>query len=413
MLSLAHVGLASAAVGPAVAWDELSRAINTTVARGHDFLERTGAVYAKRRRNQRHRRRRPAPFSAARQRMEVESAGAPPPPLLVLGIISNPRTPHTRDWIRATYLSTPAARSSEVVIRFVIGARGLSASDRSALEAEHGRARDLEHIDASDFAERGGIFSCIDKLFAWFPHAATRWPASTFYAKADDDSYVDVGRLLPLLRPWADARYAYLGYVQYDSFITDEWKHCGWAAGPVGAVSAHAHGCPGGGRAAGPFPFVVGALTAMGADLARWMRDSDAAARLVRDGRASQSRRRRHWDCGYSDVTLGYALATLTANLSISLVSVVDAMRDATYGAMAASKFVVSHHLRTRAQFDAAHAEATASPGWAPRVSACVPWGEAAAGRLSDGGGSSSEVRRAMEAFGCCQRWKLCEVSPS
>ena len=26
--------------------------------------------------------------------------------LLVLGIISNPRTPHIRDWIRRTYLST-------------------------------------------------------------------------------------------------------------------------------------------------------------------------------------------------------------------------------------------------------------------------------------------------------------------
>ena len=85
----------------------------------------------------------------------------------------------------------------------------------------------------------------------------------------------------------------------------------------MGAAHAHKHGCRSG--AYGPFPFVVGALTVMGADLASWMRSSASIAELVSEGRASQAGL-RHWDCGYSDVTLGYALAK--SNLSVSLVSV-------------------------------------------------------------------------------------------
>ena len=64
----------------------------------------------------------------------------------------------------------------------------------------------------------------------------------------------------------------------------------------------------------------------------------------LRAGRASQAQPVRHWDCGYSDVTLGYAFAS--SNRSVSLVSVREAMRDATYGAMKGEHFVVAHHLR-------------------------------------------------------------------
>ena len=61
-----------------------------------------------------------------------------------------------------------------------MGRRGLNAPDQRALKAEHREHRDLEFIDASDFAERGGIFSCIDKLFAWFPHAVATFPGASF-----------------------------------------------------------------------------------------------------------------------------------------------------------------------------------------------------------------------------------------
>ena len=349
---------------------------------------------------------------AAEHAVEVKTMT---PRLLVLGIISNPRTPHTRDWIRSTYKAVPVASvDGEALVRFVMGRRGLSSPDRSKLKVEHRKHRDLEFIDASDFAERGGIFSCIDKLFAWFPHAFTTFPGASFYAKADDDSYVDVRQLVRMLRPLAPLRNAYLGYVQYDSFLPAEWKHCGWAAGPIGAAHAFRHGCrhP---DATGPFPFVVGALTVLGADLAGWMATSPYLHALVEAGRASQSEPIRHWDCGYSDVTLGYALAS--ANLSVSLVAVRNAMRDATYGAMTAKRFVVSHHLRQKPQFVAAHAETTAAGDWNVRASPCAPWPEvwrhpSAPALHNAEGGEAVQLRAAMAAFGCCQRWSVCEVSP-
>ena len=231
-----------------------------------------------------------------RQRQRTVEATAPEL-LLALGVISNPRTPHTRAWIRKTYFdaAAEARRAGSVWLGFVVGKRGLAPNDERALQQEHAAHGDLEYIDASDFAVRGGIFSCIDKLFAWFPHVAGRFPNAKFYAKADDDSYVDVRRLLALLSPLAGTPNAYLGYVQYDSFITDEWKHCGWSAGPVGAAHAFSHGCPhDGARSYGPFPFVVGALTVLGADLAHYMRGSEHIRSLVAAGRASQQQPVRH-----------------------------------------------------------------------------------------------------------------------
>ena len=77
----------------------------------------------------------------------------------------------------------------------------------------------------------------------------------------------------------------------------------------------------------------------MGADLAAWFSTSPHVERLVTQGRASQDKA-AHWyacaalrvreessrcllvrrDCGFSDVTLGYALAT--ANVTLTLVVV-------------------------------------------------------------------------------------------
>jgi hypothetical protein len=83
--------------------------------------------------------------------------------LLVLGVVTNPRTPAVRGWIRDTYMAEPAAQSSEVLLRFIVGRRGLTSNDNKLMLAEQLKHSDVEFIDASDFGERGGIFSCIDK----------------------------------------------------------------------------------------------------------------------------------------------------------------------------------------------------------------------------------------------------------
>jgi len=43
----------------------------------------------------------------------------------VLGVISNQRTPKTREWIRSTYMGE-AASLEGVLLRFVIGRHGLN-----------------------------------------------------------------------------------------------------------------------------------------------------------------------------------------------------------------------------------------------------------------------------------------------
>ena len=70
----------------------------------------------------------------------------------VLGVISNQRTPKTREWIRSTYMSE-AASLEGVLLRFVIGRHGLNQDDKKRLRAERRKHGDLELIAASDFAQ--------------------------------------------------------------------------------------------------------------------------------------------------------------------------------------------------------------------------------------------------------------------
>ena len=82
-----------------------------------------------------------------------------------------------------------------------------------------------------------------------------------------------------------------------------------------------------------------------------------------------------------------------------------------------ARRFVAAHHLRTKAQFDAAQKDADAQGAWAPDHKPCRPWPEAHLattwkGDPSGGGEESAKLGAAMRAFGCCQAWQLCEVTP-
>ena len=84
--------------------------------------------------------------------------------LLVFGVVTNPRTPVVRDWIRSTYMTQPAALDKAVLLRFIVGRNGLTREDMRMMRAEDQMHIDVEFIAASDFGERGGIFSCIDKV---------------------------------------------------------------------------------------------------------------------------------------------------------------------------------------------------------------------------------------------------------
>ena len=63
-----------------------------------------------------------------------------------MGVVSNPRTPIVRRWIRRTYMSAPAAKSDAVLLRFLAGKRGLTAADLRGMREEQRK-----------HGERGGI----------------------------------------------------------------------------------------------------------------------------------------------------------------------------------------------------------------------------------------------------------------
>ena len=99
------------------------------------------------------------------------------------------------------------------------------------------------------------------------------YPGAAFYGKVDDDTLLDVAAASPCCGRWS-ARERVPRLPAYDSFLPAKWKHCGWAAGQVGAAHASRTASrPRGGGAEGPFA-PLGALTVMGADLARWMEAS-------------------------------------------------------------------------------------------------------------------------------------------
>jgi hypothetical protein len=402
MLSLALSGAVAYAVGSSEAYAQIAaladdaQELTHTVHRELDDHQRRFDVASRRRLLRRRKRRRAAAGGAPATTQQPAAAAYE----LVLAVVTNPRTPHTRTWIRETYLAAlkNAEQPPRVLTRFIVGTRGLSAADETQLAREHAEHADIERIDASDFNVAGGIYSCIDKLFEWFRHAPRAYPGAAWYAKADDDSLVDIPRLVAHLAPAKGERNVYAGFVQYDSLILDEWKHCGWADNAVGAVVGKELGCPVG-RSAGPFPFVVGAVTIMGGDLARSFSASPYIAHLVERGRASQGTR-RHWDCGYSDVTLGYALASANVTGGVTLLNLPDAFKDTTYGAMRSDRYLVYHHLRNRAGFDRAQSSLAAPVASALRVRA---W--------SDFQPSERKLGAALAKFECCAAsWRRGEL---
>ena len=124
--------------------------------------------------------------------------------LLALGVISDPGGRLRRSWIRQ---STSAFRCTNrepclhslIAQRFVIGtvsgSVGHARARCDALLPEAERHRDLFFVNAVDGPVEEGRWArladagCIDKSFAWYEAALSRFPQATYLAKTDDDSF--------------------------------------------------------------------------------------------------------------------------------------------------------------------------------------------------------------------------------
>ena len=108
--------------------------------------------------------------------------------LLALGIISTPADRTTRDNIRRTWLRDRAFRDGRAAGRFVFGSSTCAHTAADDEQRVHG---DVAFVNASDCAP----WHAGHKVHAWYQHALRHFTAQ-FYAKAEDDSLVSVGRLL-------------------------------------------------------------------------------------------------------------------------------------------------------------------------------------------------------------------------
>ena len=268
--------------------------------------------------------------------------------LLTIGVISSPRQPARRDWIRAhmalSSQATPSKWHLVVVGIFVIGSDRNGSCQKSArrwycqdpkpdmkLEATlllESRTRgDLLEVSARDYLP----YAVAEKSLAWLIAAAHQFPHTAFVAKADDDTLVNVNGLLGDL--WAMQKMqAKIGLFAY--YGTLRWRlwHPRSANGACGSRSdgafpqgslvrqlrkeASQGGICFGAR--GPYPFTDGALSVYSLSLLNSVIHT-AAAKLF------EARRYRNWTSAWvhEDAGIGFLVynATVEQQLRTAYIS--------------------------------------------------------------------------------------------
>jgi len=241
--------------------------------------------------------------------------------LAVIGVISAPSNDGRRDWGRQYQATRP-----ELLLRFVVGAKGVSSASCRRLVREHAEVPGQHDLHFALGARDNEEVGCVDKAFSWYMDATRLYPGASFVIKTDDDSATDMAALSALLsqhlalpkRP--DLSLVYGGWAQFASFVPSTFQKCGWGVSPASAARRRQQ-CPSTGGTDGPYVFAAGALELFSHELARavfgsaWARDFVASARDAARGKQLDPTHR--WACYTEDVTVGYALHSQAARLGL------------------------------------------------------------------------------------------------
>ena len=136
--------------------------------------------------------------------------------LLALGVVSAPQHAWRREWLRRSIKQFSEAGPRGLLVRFVLGSRGHQLCDE--LAAESRTHSDMAMVDAHDNRAVG----CVAKAFAWYELALRAFPAASFIAKTDDDSFnvwPNLQTVLLRLSREPSAAHAYGGWIQYTSWL--------------------------------------------------------------------------------------------------------------------------------------------------------------------------------------------------
>ncbi|KAG0452145.1 hypothetical protein HPP92_026116 [Vanilla planifolia] len=152
--------------------------------------------------------------------------------MAVIGITTGFGQKNSRDAIRRTWLPTGSAlkkleKDKGIVVRFVIGrsANKGDSMDR-AIDEENSHTKDFfilnDHIEASEELSKK------TKLF--FVHAADKWDAE-FYAKTNDNIYVNLDGLGAMLASHLDKHRVYIGCMKSGEVFSElnhKWYEPDW-----------------------------------------------------------------------------------------------------------------------------------------------------------------------------------------
>ncbi|XP_077252151.1 hydroxyproline O-galactosyltransferase HPGT1-like isoform X2 [Tasmannia lanceolata] len=168
--------------------------------------------------------------------------------LAVIGIITEFGRKNNRDAIRKSWLPTGSAlqklkEDKGIIVRFVIGRsanQGDSQEDK-AIDNENRQTNDF--IILNDHVEESEVLPKKTKLF--FGHAADTWDAE-FYAKVNDDVYVNINALGAMLSTHWDKPRVYIGCMKSGEVFSEpshkwyepEW----WKFGDKKSYFRHASG---------------------------------------------------------------------------------------------------------------------------------------------------------------------------
>ncbi|KAF3432887.1 hypothetical protein FNV43_RR23989 [Rhamnella rubrinervis] len=153
-------------------------------------------------------------------------------PLVVIGIFTRFGRENNRNAIRKAWMGTGAAlkkveKEKGVIPRFVIG-RSANRGDRfdGAIDSENRQNNDFTILN--NHVEAPGELSKKAKLF--FAHAADKWDAE-FYAKVNDDVYVNIDALGATLANHLDKPRVYIGCMKSGEVFSEpshKWYEPDW-----------------------------------------------------------------------------------------------------------------------------------------------------------------------------------------
>ncbi|KAL5540885.1 hypothetical protein UlMin_043277 [Ulmus minor] len=163
---------------------------------------------------------------------KTDGADSKKRPLVVIGVITKFGRSNNRDAIRKAWMGTGAAlkkmeNEKGIIARFVIG-RSANRGDSfdRAIDTENAKTNDLIILD--DHVESREEFPKKAKLF--FAHAADKWDAE-FYAKVNDDVYVNIDALGTTLAAYLDKPRAYIGCMKSGEVFSEpshKWYEPDW-----------------------------------------------------------------------------------------------------------------------------------------------------------------------------------------